>query len=222
MKVVINDKKFMSDMMNITEYAVGFLEGAQKGKQLMLNNLGAELKELIGEFIDSNARLDPESLHHVYEWYQTGSKDARLFDIDYTTPSGTLRMNSSFSQSSTVSNTSDTPFYDKARIMESGVPITIRPKTASMLVFEENGEIVFTRNPVTVSAPGGQATTGSFERVFRSFFDTYSSQSILDISGLSIYLKNPVEFKEYFGAGKRSGKSIGIVAGMKFISGGKK
>lgn len=209
-------------MTNITEYAMGFLEGAQKGKQIMLNNLGLELKDLIGEFIDSNARLDPQSLHHVYEWYQTGSMDARLFDINYTVSAGTLRMNSSFSQSSTMSNTSNVPFYDKARIMESGIPITIKPKNASMLVFEDGGETVFTRNPVTVPSPGGDSTSGSFERVFKSFFQTYSSQSILDISGLSTYLKNPVEFKQYFGAGKRSGKSVGIVAGMKFISGGKK
>lgn len=218
MKIIMDDKKFMKEMNNIVEYAIGFLDGAAQGKVNLLNNLGQELSVIIGEYIDSSARVNPQELQHVYEWYSTGSADARLFDIDYVVRGGGLSMNSQFRQSVTVKNGSKEPFYDKARIMEMGIPVTIAPKQSKVLAFDENGETIFTSKPVTVSDPGGQAAQGGFQEAFREFFTSYLSQSLLSASGLAYNLKNPIDFKANINAGKAGGRSVGLRVGYNWIS----
>lgn len=218
--VKFDDKQIMKQLNNAVEYSIGFLEGTEAGKKILLANLGRELKTLVAEFIDANARISPESLHHVYEWYQTGSPAARLFDIEYVVVGGGLSVNGTLRQSQSVPRGSTTPFYDKARVMEKGIPVRIAPKNAQALRFEQNGETVFTKSPVTVNNPGGTEVQGSFQETFRQFFLTFSSQSLLEISGLASNLKRPVEFKQNFSAGVRGGRSVGFSAGLKFISGG--
>jgi hypothetical protein len=220
MGVVIDSKSFVRDMNNVIAYSYGFLEGINVGKPKLLKDLGLELKNLVAEFIDSNARVDPKSLHHVYEWYQVGSPQARLFDIDYRVFSGGLSLEGTLTQSLSVANGSNTPFYNKAKIMESGTPVTISPKQATVLRFEQDGQAVFTRGPVNVSNPGGDAVQGSFAEMFKSFFIVYASQSIFDISGMSDRLKTAKAFKDSFAAGSKGGRPVGVSAGIKYISGG--
>jgi hypothetical protein len=85
MITTFNSKQFKKDMNNIVNYSIGFLEGVQRGKTVFLKTLGMETVEVMKEFIDSNARVNPDMLHHVYEWTMTGSPEARLYDISYTT-----------------------------------------------------------------------------------------------------------------------------------------
>lgn len=213
-----DSKQFMKDMNNIVEYSIGFLDGIQGGKKVFLDNLGRETVMVLKEFIDLNAQVDPAMLHHVYEWYQTGSPDARLYDIDYTVSNLGLSFKSSFRQSHTVKDGSRTPFYDKARIIEEGIPVVIRPKISDVLVFDENGETVFTKNPIVVENPGGTAAQGGFENVMSMFFNQYFKQSFLRTTGLDVYLKNPKVYKTNMAAGKRSGKSAGYATGFKWIA----
>lgn len=205
-------------MSNIVDYSVGFLEGIHRGKTVFLKTLGLETVELMKEFIDSNARVNPEMLHHIYEWHQTGSPSARLYDISYTTSQLGLSFKSSFSQSTSIKNGSRTPFYDKARIMEEGIPVTIRPRLAQVLAFEDNGEMVFTKNEVRVDNPGGTAVEGGFEKVFDMFFNRYFSQAFLRVSGVAKYLENPIVYKKDMPAGKRMGRSKGISTGYRWIA----
>ena len=155
MITTFNSKQFKKDMNNIVNYSVGFLDGVQRGKTVFLKTLGMETVEVMKEFIDSNARVNPQMLHHIYEWNLTGSPEARLYDISYTVSNLGLSFKSSFSQSRSIKDGSRTPFYDKARIMENGIPVTIRPRVAQVLAFDDNGETVFTRGPVEVLNPGG-------------------------------------------------------------------
>lgn len=217
----IDDKKLVKDLNNVVAYSIGFLDGVKIGKPKMLASLGAELRELVGEFIDANARVNPQSLHHVYEWYQTGSPAGRLFDIDYNVTVGGLSLNGTLTQSRSIAKNSKEPFYNKASIMEYGVPITISPKSAQALRFEVDGEEVFTKKPVTIQNPGGNVE-GNFQETFRLFFTTYASQALLEVSGLADQLSKPTEFDKNFAAGVRGGRSVGLTAGMKYISGGKK
>ena len=76
----INTKSFIKDMQNILNYSNGFLEGAQKGKEEMLLKMGLEIKQIVLEYVDTMARVDPSKLQHVYEWAQAGNGSARLFD----------------------------------------------------------------------------------------------------------------------------------------------
>lgn len=219
--IEIDSRQFIKDMNNAVAYSNGFLDGAKLAKSQLSTMLGIELRTLVAEFIDSNARVDPASLHHVYEWYQTGSPASRLFDIDYKVIAGGLTMYGTLTQSRSIANGSKTPFYDKARVMEAGIPVTISPKQSSVLAFEQDGETVFTKKPVTVSNPGGSQVAGSFEQTFRSFFLTYASQSLLDISGLGNQIRNSKEYDKSFSAGVKSGRSVGLSAGKKHITGGK-
>jgi len=218
MRAVFNSNQFKKEMNNIVKYSVGFLEGVQKGKTEFLKVVGLETVELMKEFIDSNARVNPDMLHHIYEWNQTGSPNARLYNISYTTSNLGLSFRSSFSQSTSIKNGSRTPFYDKARIMEQGIPITIRPKNAQVLAFEQNGETVFTKGPVRIDNPGGSQVEGGFEKVFDMFFNRYFSQAFLRVSGIAKYLENPQVYKKDMNAGKSLGRSKGVSTGYRWIA----
>jgi hypothetical protein len=210
--------EFRNQMNNLVRYTEGFLEGAQRGKNQFLKQMGEAVKEVLESFIDSNARVDQQSLHHVYEWYQTGSPESRLFEISYTVGNLGLSIKSTFSQSRSIADGSSEPFYDKAKIMESGVSVVIRPKAAEFLRFEKNGETVFTPNPVAVPSPGGSAATGSFERVFDSFFQNYFKQSFLQSSGMRRAFSDISIYKKNLPSGLKSGKPAGLGAGYRWIT----
>jgi len=218
MKFKFNDAKFNMEMNNIINYSVGFLEGVQKGKTKFLSNIGIDTIELLKDYVDANARVNPQMLHHMYEWGRTGSPESRLFDIDYTISNLGLSFKSTFRQSTSVKNGSTVPFYDKARIMEEGIPVTITPKKANVLVFEDKGDTVFTKGPVDVENPGGDFVQGSFEKTFDTFFTKYFTQAFLSKSGVRGYLESPVLYKKNLASGKKSGKPKGIETGYRWIA----
>jgi hypothetical protein len=209
---------FMKEMDNIVKYANGFMEGAQAGKKELLETIGERTLEILNEFIDANARTNEAVLHHVYEWNQSGSPAARLFDLEYTTVGGGLTIKSTFRQSMSVQAGSSTPFYDKARIMEQGIPVRIKPVRAQALAFEDNGEQVFTKSPVTVNNPGGQAVNGGFQQTINTFFNSYWKQSFLEASGIAQILRNPIQFKQNLPRAKAGGRAVGYDVGYRWIA----
>jgi hypothetical protein len=206
---------------NIVQYSFGFLDGAKAGKRIFLNNLGESVIEALAKYIDALAKADPSAMHHVYEWYQVGNPMARLYNLDYTVSNVGLSVKSSFRQSSSISEDSREPFYDKARIMELGIPVTITPKRNSALVFEEGGDTIFVRRPITVSNPGGTEVQGEYERIFDSFFKNYFTQAFLKSSGLFDYIQKPKIYKKNFAAGAKGGKSVGNKTGYTWIANAK-
>lgn len=217
-RVKFDSRQFMKDMNNVMNYSSGFLDGIQSGKAMFFHRMGQEAKRFLAEFIDANARINPASLHHVYEWQKTGSPEARLFDIEYTVSNLGLSLRSTFRQSTSIKAGSETPFYDKARVMEAGVAVTIRPRKSPVLVFEDDGQTIFTPNPVRVTNPGGEAVAGSFEKTFDMFFQKYFTQAFLKASGLLDHLSNPVVYKKDLPAGKRSGRAQGLATGFRWVS----
>ena len=125
---------------------------------------------------------------------------------------------STVKQSTSIKDGSSVPFYNKAKIMEEGTPVTIRPTKANALVFEDGGETVFTKGEVVVQSPGGTATKGSFESIMDTFFNRYFTQAFLRSSGVAAYLENPVVYKKNIRAGKTSGRSKGVSVGYKWIT----
>lgn len=217
MQLVVDDKLFNKQMKNLIQYGLGFVEGAQSGKDQLLKQLGPEIRTLLEQYIDANARMNPESLHHVYEWHQTGSPSGRLFEIEYIVTGLGLSFQSTFRQSTSIKNGSRVPFYNKANIMESGVSVTIRPKDGGVLAFEDGADTVFTKNPVTVK-PGGKASTGAYEEVFKEFFYRYLSQSFLDVTGLRKHLGTPLAFKNNLAAGMAGGRAVGVRVGRQWMT----
>ena len=221
MIVRTNTASFNKEMNNIVQYAFGFLDGVQKGKKVFLQNLGVGTIQAMAQYVDVSARGNPAALHHVYEWSQTGSPSARLFDINYTVSNLGLSINSTFRQSRTVRQDSHTPFYNKAKIMEEGIPVTIKPKKSCVLVFTEEGETVFTKSPIVVRNPGGDRVQGSFERTMDEFILRYFKQSFLRASGIYDYINKPTVFKKNIKAGSKVGKSKGVETGFKWIANAK-
>lgn len=218
MIITFDSKKLKKDLDNIVEYSVGFLEGVHGGKKLFLTNMGMQTVQAMKSFIDSNARVNPQMLHHIYEWNQIGNPDARLYNISYTTSNLGLSFKSSFSQSISIKNGSKVPFYDKARIMEYGIPVVIRPKAGKVLAFDQNGETVFTKNSIDIQNPGGTEVQGGFEKIFDTFFNSYFSQAFLRTSGIAQYLENPEVYKKNFQSGKNGGRSTGFSTGYRWIA----
>jgi hypothetical protein len=221
MKVMTSTKNFESQLNNIVNYSFGFLDGVQKGKKVFLKNLGVGTIQAMAAYVDVSARGNPNALHHVYEWYQTGSPSARLFDLDYTVSNNGLTINSKFRQSRTLKEDSNEPFYNKASIMENKVAVTITPKKSSVLVFEEGGNTIFTKGSVTVRSPGGEYVAGSFERTIDEFMLKYFKQSFLRASGLYDYIKKPTLYKQNLKSGSKLGKQKGIETGFKWIANAK-
>jgi len=211
-------KTFLKEMNNLVSYSLGFVDGVNGGKHLFFATVGEKTKEILSLFIDSMARQSPQTMHHVYEWYETGNPGARLFDISYTVSNLGLSLKSTFRQSTSIKNGSNVPFYNKALMMENGVSVTIRPKNSDVLVFEDNGQTVFTKNSVTVEKVGGPETAGSFQEAFDTFVNSYLSQSFMETIGVSKRFGNLVTYKKNLQAGLKIGRSAGLSAGYRWIA----
>jgi hypothetical protein len=220
MRVTTTTKNFEKQMKNIIDYSAGFLDGAQKGKTQFLKLLGQATITSMAQYVDAQARSNPYALHHIYEWNKTGSPNARLFDLNYTVSNLGLSVNGTFKQSKTLKEGSTVPFYNKARIMEQGIPVTIVPKKR-VLAFTIDNEEVFTSNDVTVTSPGGTEVQGSFENVIDQFMLYYFKQSLLRASGVYDYIKKPTIFKRDMAQGARLGRSQGVNTGFKWIANAK-
>lgn len=217
--VTIDTTEVTKVLKNTIEYSHGFLAGADAGVPVLLAKIGAAVVEALQRFIDMQAAGNPGALHHIYEWYQTGSAGARLFSFDYAVGGNTVTFSGETTQSSSVSNTATVPFYNKAEIMEAGSAITIEPSSSDVIAFEGSGGPVFTPNPITVSQPGGPGVAGSFQRVVDLFFTQYFTQAFLSGSGLLAALETPTAFASYFAAGAMGGGyGTGFKAGYDYMA----
>lgn len=219
--VKIKFDSFEKKMNNITAYANGFIDGAKMSKPKVLENIGEQLSTVIGQYIDSIASANPQALHHVYEWGQTGVSSSRLFELSYSVSGKGLSIGSTFTQSRSVQEGSGTPFYNKASVMENGIPVTISPKNKSTLAFQVDGETVFTKKDVVVSRPGGSQVAGSFESTFNDVVKIYISQAIFDVTDIGLSIKNPRAFNDNLKRGASGGRSVGIETGKRWITGDK-
>jgi hypothetical protein len=218
MIVRTNTNNFGKIMNNILNYSYGFLDGVNKGKPVFLDNLGKGVILALGKYIDVNAKANPKALHHVYEWYRTGSPSARLFDVQYIVNRNGLSLFSNFRQSKTVSADATEPFYNKAQIMELGKTVVIKPKGGGALRFESGGDTVYTKKPVAVRNPGGNEVRGSYEEVFDEFMLRYFKQSFIRSSGLYDYIEKPTLYKKNISAGAKMGRQKGISTGFAWIA----
>ena len=199
---------------NSVEYSKGFLQGVELSKLTFNRILGGYTVEALGEYIDSKARMNPKSLHHVYEWDSVGNRNARLFKINVSATTNQIVFTGSFLQSKSVNSENSEPFSDKAQVMENAISITVEPRNSDYLVFEADGETVFTTQSITINDPGGPEVAGSFAAAVEEFFNYYFTNSILQ--SLMKKLSSPTEFAKFFPSVKSGGRSPGIAAGKKY------
>jgi hypothetical protein len=116
--------------------------------------------------------------------------------LNYTVSNVGLSINSTFRQSRSVSENMTIPFYNKAKIMENGIPVTISPTRSQVLKFSGPNGDVFTKKPIKVDSPGGDEVFGSFESTVDIFISRYFKQIIFkSIWTLRLYLKNQFYIK---------------------------
>lgn len=218
-KAHFDTREFNKTMKNVLAYSEGFLAGAQKGKTALLNELGMKTVEMVGKYIDLSAKARPDLLHHMYEWYKVGRPGARLFEIEYTVSSVGVTFRSYFLESQSIAKkrNSTEPFVNKSMIMEEGIPVTISPKRSDYLVFEVDGETVFTQNTIIIDNPGGDVS-GEYQKVFDQFFSKYFTQAFLRSSGVLDHLGKPLEYKKSLRAGSKRGSAAGIQAGIRWVA----
>lgn len=209
-----DDSDLMKKFTRTIEYSMGFFEGVELGKDNMLDSLGKYITVTLGDYVDSSASINPQQLQHVYEWGETGNESGRLFDIDYVVSKSSIQIMYNFRQSSSIKPGSNVPFYNKAQIMEQGIPVTIAPKRSRVLVFEQDGETIFTSKPVVVPDPGGAYAQNGFKMTLDEFLRTFS-QTFLTSTGIAKYLSNLDGYKRNFNSG---GRIVGRSAGYKWIS----
>lgn len=132
-----------------------------------INNAAAGIvSKYFNAYVDAAARIDKYRYHHIYEFGMVGNKTGRLFKSSIR--NGTI----SYSLiDASLPNQNGYPFSKKAFIMEAGEPIVIRPKSASFLVYDLNGDIIVSRQSV-VTQPGGPYVAGAFQAIADEFFNS--------------------------------------------------
>ena len=206
--------EFNKTMQEALGYSRGFLAGVESNEILFNQQLAEVIKEAFYKYLDSTARLDPDRLHHMYEWGQSGVDKARLFRIEAFSGKQSIRFVTEFMQSTSVSPTANEPFVNKADVMESGTTVTVSPRTGGVLAFEgDDGEMVFTSEEVTITNPGGNVA-GQFAAVAKEFFTNYLDQGLL--RKLMMDLQNPVEFAQ--GWGKQMNYATGQRQAKKYLT----
>ena len=204
-------------LRNAAAYTEGFGVGAKDGLDLLLTKIGVTAVEAAGMWMDKMAAGNYMALHHVYEWHQTGSSGARLFDYDFAVSGNSVIFSGDLRQSGSIARTADRPFYNKAFVMEEGDSVTIAPVESDVLVFESGGGVVFVTGSIEVNNPGGGQTVGQFQKFSDLFFSVYLRQSFL--AQIMEDLATAEEFPANFAAGANGGGfAAGRAAGVKYIS----
>lgn len=162
-------------------YQANVMAGLNKNsgfKKLFQDTIFKQILEDFGAYVDAKARMNPKSLHHVYEWNRAGDREYRLFKLNKKKSSSlSFGITYSFLTSKSFvpgSGKRKHVFKNKASLMESGKPLVISPRYASRLVFEIDGEKIFMPigKSVTVKRPGGSAATNQFSLAYSRFFSS--------------------------------------------------
>ena len=206
-------------LKNSVEYSGAFATELKKNARVLNEQVGQTSIEAFYDYLDGLARSHPGMLHHVYEWGQVGDPFGRLYDLTISVNATSAVIDAEFEQSQVPSPSSNEPFYDKARIMESGETVVINQVEAKALFFEIDGEEFFRSGPITIANPGGMATRGSFLNAFNEFYGSYFTEVYLESIRFYKYFSNPREYEKYFKSAVKGGGaySKGKTAALSWI-----
>lgn len=215
-RVKFDTTSFSKILNNSVQYSNGFIEGIQLEKIIFNRFLGGYTVAALEKYIDARAKMNPQELHHVYEWNNIGNPNSRLFKFTVKATQNAITINGFFLQSKTANSENGEVFRDKANVMENQIAITITPKQSPVLIFEDNGETVFTTNSIFIEHPGGDAVANSFGNTIDTFFNSYFTSALL--APIMKDLQSANEYISSFRAGAYGGgKSLGVRAGRKYL-----
>ena len=217
-KIKIDAKEFQTVMQNVIDYTNGFVKETEARTDYIASKLGKASVAESYKYLDSFAAVNPELLHHIYEWGQTGNSAQRLYELKSQVSKSSALIVADFLESYSISDTSKEPLIDKARIMEEGIPLVIDNVNANALFFEVGGQEIFAVGPIYIPNPGGGQTRGQFKLQFEEFYNSYFTQVYLRAIKFYDHFKNPKAYYDGFNAGSRAGgKSAGKASALKWI-----
>ena len=209
----------MKKLNSTIKYSNGFVTELNKNKTLLNQKVGATSVAVFYDYLDGLARSHPGMLHHVYEWGEVGNPMERLYDLTLQVNNTSAVIDADFLESNMPSESGGEPFYNKATIMEEGIPVTINEKNAKALAFTIDGQEYFRVGPITIANPGGEATRGSFVEAFNEFYGTYFTEVYLSAIRFYDYFSNPDVYEDNFSAGANGGGfSTGRKAALSWIT----
>jgi hypothetical protein len=217
LSVKFDTKKVNKMLNNSVSYSYGFLDGVEVSRVEFNKRLGDFTVKALYKYIDSRAKANPQALHHVYEWNNVGSPNGRLFEFQSVPFKNIIRFNGTFLQSSSIPPNSREPFADKARIMENQIQVVVEPKNSDYLVFDVDGETVFTTKTIYIDHPGGDFVAGSFGRVVDDFFSNYLKMGL--IKPFMKDFQTAEQYTDSFKDGVKGGsRATGVRAGKKYMT----
>lgn len=197
--IKFDSKEAMKMLNNLVAYSEGFIKETEARESTVASKLASLSIDGFYEFLDGLARMHPGMLHHVYEWGEVGNPDARLVELTKSLArGGKVTVDAEFLTSNSIPAGANEPFYEKATIMEEGIPVTVQAINAQAMFFEYNGEEYFTAGPITIENPGGEAVRGSFVRAFEEFYNVYLE---------NVYLRS-IRFYDHFSSTREFGKNF--------------
>jgi hypothetical protein len=219
-KVKFNGKNFIDTITNVKNYSQGFIDEAKKNQGKITEKIATTSIVTFYDYLDGLARSHPGMLHHVYEWGQIGDPFGRLYELSLSLQGKSAVVGASFLESNVPSPTSNVPFYDKANIMEEGIPVVVSEKDAQILFFEIDGQEFFRHGPIYIANPGGGATRGSFLRAFNEFYNIYFTKDYLNSIKFYDHFRGSKEYQKNVKAASKSknAKSIGKAAALSWIN----
>lgn len=204
----------------VVAYSNGFIKETKAQQKTIVSRLASTSIEAFYDYLDTLARTNPGMLHHVYEWGSVGDPGARLVELKKRLSGQSANIDSEFITSSSVPEGGSEPFYEKASIMEEGIPITVQAVQAQAMFIQYNGEEFFRTGPIVIQNPGGEAVRGSFLRAFEEFYNTYFEQVYLRAIRYYDHFESPKGFSSNFGSAVKSGKKaegIGRATALKWV-----
>lgn len=205
-----DSKEAMKVLQNLVNYSDGFIKETKAQESTVTKRLARTSIEAFYDYLDGLARTNPSMLHHVYEWGAVGDPGARLVELKRQIASGNnVSIDADFLTSSSVPEGGNEPFYDKAEIMEEGVPVTIDNTEATALFFQIDNQEFFRMGPIVIQNPGGEATRGSFVATFEEFYNDYFEQVYLRAIRFYDHFRNPKGFSSGFSKSAKSGNAFG-------------
>lgn len=203
----INAKKAMKILNNVVQYSDGFIKESKAQEATVTSRLANLSINGFYEYMDQLARVNPGMLHHVYEWGRVGDPGSRLFELKKAISRNNAVITSEFLVSETPSNTSNEPFYEKARIMEEGITVVVQEVEAQALFFEIDGIEYFRTGPIVIENPGGPEVRGSFVEQFEEFYNNYLNDVYLRAIRFYQYFVDAKPYEANFNAAVKSGNA---------------
>lgn len=200
-----NELPLISQSVANAVATVAWAISSPKGQQNIQQTIERSVNRKFMPFINAMARSNKNSFHHLYEWDKAGVTSARLFDLKIPQSSrgkANFSMKVSFRPSKTLvplTTAQSTPnpitgavvqrkhiFYNKAMVMEYGLQVIVRPKSAKNLAFDststtnitESG-LVFTSKPIMIDYKA-RPTYHALQTTISTFFSGYGGKEISD------------------------------------------